>query len=523
MLDDDDPFGSLGLAEIQLSDKSLFDSFFATCRTRLSDYSFANTYIWRDPIHLRWRLLEDCLCVFANGDGGLTLLFPPLGPGDVVASCRQALAICDEYNARAGLHNNTRIEYVSTEMLNRMGGDLDAQPMSGDYLYETARMIDLAGGDLASKRQAKNRFARRYAARTEDLQPRHFGPCMDLLQRWQQQSDNLPEKLNHAVQFKRAKEITATAEALTHTAELGLRGMVLYAGDQLIGFTLGEVLAPDTCSIVIEKCNREFTGSANYIFSEFCRQYWSHCRWCNVGDDWELPSLAWTKQSYRPIGRLDKWIVRPKRPAKVILGPSNYAPVKATTLESLSPKPLPVESLTPTQSVAWACTGAPAPSAPARASLGDLDDLMALEQRCFAKPVAMNRRQMRYLLQAPTATIHVVRESDHVVAAALLLRRKTRGGPSARLYSIAVANSHRGRGLGRTLLNSCLDVVRQESLPSVVLEVAVDNTPAIALYESSGFVRAKRLADYYAPGKDAWKMKLALSSPAAVADSSLTR
>jgi len=497
MLDDDDPFGSLGLAEIQLSDKSLFDSFFATCRTRLSDYSFANTYIWRDPIHLRWRLLDDCLCVFANGDGGLTLLFPPLGSGDVVASCRQALAICDDYNARAGMHNNTRIEYVSTEMLNRMGGDLDAQPMSGDYLYETARLIDLAGGDLASKRQAKNRFARRYAARTEDLQPRHFGPCMELLQRWQQQSDNLPEKLNHAVQFKRAKEITATAETLTHTAELGLRGMVLFAGDQLIGFTLGEVLEQDTCSIVIEKCDREFSGSANYIFSEFCRQYWSHCRWCNVGDDWELPSLAWTKQSYRPIGRLDKWIVRPKQPAKVTIGPSNYAPVEATTVGQ-----------TPTQSVAWA-----------RASLGDLDDLMALEQRCFAKPVAMNRRQMRYLLQAPTATINVVRESDHVVAAALLLRRRTRSGPSARLYSIAVANSHRGRGLGRTLLNSCLDIVRQESLPSVVLEVAVDNTPAIALYESSGFVRAKRLPDYYAPGKDAWKMKLALQSPTAATGS----
>ena len=99
----DDPFGSYGLSSIGIEDKPIFDAYFSTCHTRLSDYTFANTFIWRDPIHLRWRLIRDCLCVFANGDGGLTMLFPPVGPGDAVQAVQESLAICDEYNARAGL------------------------------------------------------------------------------------------------------------------------------------------------------------------------------------------------------------------------------------------------------------------------------------------------------------------------------------------------------------------------------------------------------------------------------------
>ena len=113
---------------------------------------------------------------------------------------------------------------------------------------------------------------------------------------------------------KRAKEIAATAIALLNAEALGLTGMVLYAEGRLGGFTLGELLdGGDACNILIEKTDRAFSGAANYIFSEFCRQYWANTTWCNAGDDWEIPSLAWSKQSYRPALRLDKWVVWPRQ------------------------------------------------------------------------------------------------------------------------------------------------------------------------------------------------------------------
>ena len=309
-MDDDDPFGSYGLSKFHLKHKPACDQFFSASRTRLSDYSFANTYIWRDSIHLRWRVLHDCLCVFANGDGGLTLLFPPIGQGDLRAAVGQAMDICEDYNRTVRFQGATRIEYVCQEALEEFSDRFSRHPMSGDYVYATPRMIDLDGGDLASKRQARNRFARRYQARTEPFGPRHASECLRLLRLWHQQHEDNSAAASTSVLIKRSKEELATSEVILQAKQLGLAGMVLYAADQMVGFTFGEKLSQDTCSILVEKTDRNFTGSAQYIFSEFCRQYWADTAWCNVGDDWEIPSLAWTKDSYRPAFRLPKWTVR---------------------------------------------------------------------------------------------------------------------------------------------------------------------------------------------------------------------
>ena len=79
---------------------------------------------------------------------------------------------------------------------------------------------------------------------------------------------------------------------------------------------------------------------------------------------------------------------------------------------------------------------------------------------------------------------------------------------TARLYSLAVAPEHRGKGLGRALMCHCLEILRGELVEGVALEVAADNVPAIALYESLGFLKDRRLVDYYGPGEDGWRMRL---------------
>ena len=97
-----------------------------------------------------------------------------------------------------------------------------------------------------------------------------------------------------------------------------------------------------------------------------------------------------------------------------------------------------------------------------------------------------------------------------LVGDALLLRRRRKDGVTARLYSIAVDANHRGKGFGKALLSNCLDALKAEGVSTVHLEVDVDNAPAIALYESFGYTKIRRLAGYYGPGKDGWKMQLKL-------------
>jgi ribosomal protein S18 acetylase RimI-like enzyme len=57
------------------------------------------------------------------------------------------------------------------------------------------------------------------------------------------------------------------------------------------------------------------------------------------------------------------------------------------------------------------------------------------------------------------------------------------------LFGMYVAPRGRGRGVGEALVRAVLEEARRRERPEVILEVASNNAPAIALYERCGFVR----------------------------------
>ncbi|WP_456826837.1 ribosomal protein S18-alanine N-acetyltransferase [Cellulomonas sp. P5_E12] len=84
-------------------------------------------------------------------------------------------------------------------------------------------------------------------------------------------------------------------------------------------------------------------------------------------------------------------------------------------------------------------------------------------------------------------------------------------GFDAQVMTIGTDERFQGRGLGRRMLENLLDRARTLSAAVVLLEVRVDNDPAIHLYESVGFERLGMRRAYYQPGNiDAWTMRLDL-------------
>jgi hypothetical protein len=334
---DDDPFAGWGLRPVELAEKDLFTSCFASLNEPLSDYTFSQLFTWRNSLKILWKQVRGHLCVFANGTGDLTLLMPPIGDTGSDAALAEAFELMNEYNARRGVLERSRVEYVSDELLARFDSrKVCARPMGADYVYDVRRMIDLAGGDLASKRQAKNRFMRNYAFRVEPYcAAAHRQDCLALLDQWKihQDAQHLDESNANAI--KRSKESIATVLCVDSAEALGMKGMVVYVREgeapaeprasvtehtgsagaspshfALRGFTFGEYLGRDQSSITIEKTDLETKGLAQFIFSEFCRLNWADRPFVNVGDDWGLESLAWTKQSYRPVKLLQKYELR---------------------------------------------------------------------------------------------------------------------------------------------------------------------------------------------------------------------
>ena len=82
------------------------------------------------------------------------------------------------------------------------------------------------------------------------------------------------------------------------------------------------------------------------------------------------------------------------------------------------------------------------------------------------------------------------------------------------ILSLGVLPERRREGLGMALLDSVCVEARRRSAECVVLEVAVDNIAALALYAARGFIPAGRRGNYYrrvGHSADALVLRLALA------------
>lgn len=69
--------------------------------------------------------------------------------------------------------------------------------------------------------------------------------------------------------------------------------------------------------------------------------------------------------------------------------------------------------------------------------------------------------------------------------------------PEMEILSIAVARARRGSGIGRALLDKAMARLAAEGITTLFLEVEDGNTPAINLYQKTGFLEIGRRPGYY--------------------------
>ena len=85
------------------------------------------------------------------------------------------------------------------------------------------------------------------------------------------------------------------------------------------------------------------------------------------------------------------------------------------------------------------------------------------------------------------------------------------GGAEADVLTVGVIPSQRGKGVARQLMALITDWAKQQGSIAMMLEVKVDNTEAIGLYESLGYAKLNTRKDYFSAGLDALVMRLELS------------
>ncbi len=138
-------------------------------------------------------------------------------------------------------------------------------------------------------------------------------------------------------------------------------------------------------------------------------------------------------------------------------------------------------------------------------SAADVATVVAIEAEAFTSPGKEDT--FLALLDRDAVELIVLVDGDDVIGYAVVWCILDQG----ELSNIAVAGSHRGRGLGRKLLAHAVDVARSRGVAHMFLEVRVSNRAARDLYRSAGFVELGRRRNYYdQPREDAVLMQLAL-------------
>lgn len=133
----------------------------------------------------------------------------------------------------------------------------------------------------------------------------------------------------------------------------------------------------------------------------------------------------------------------------------------------------------------------------------DVDRVYEIENSSFFEP--WSKKHLLKELTSNTLLDHYVYELDGEVVGFYIASRVL---DLVEIFTIAVDENYRRRGIGEELLSHLIDLGKKNKASEIWLEVSVKNTNAINLYEKFGFKKDGIRKNYYQKlGVDAYNMK----------------
>lgn len=168
-----------------------------------------------------------------------------------------------------------------------------------DYIYNRESLCDLTGQKLAAKRNHINAFERDFPDwYTAPITQENLSAVREFHRRWTSEREmdaNLEE------------ELAATEIELGNYARMGLDGLVLYAGGDIVAYSYGEPITNSTYCVHVEKALSSVRGAYPLINREFVRTYCRDYLYINREDDSGKKGLRKAKLSYAPVMILHKY------------------------------------------------------------------------------------------------------------------------------------------------------------------------------------------------------------------------
>lgn len=279
--------------------KAELDQYLMSCGQRGCEYSFVNLYLWgRQTV----AVMGGYLALFSHFNGHSVYPFP-VGQGDI----RPVLdAIIEDSRERGIPCRFTSLNQADIELLEAFyPGEFRfrCDRSDFDYVYNIDELADLKGRKFQQKRNHVNRFEANYPDwHVEVLDEATMADAKALIDRWFACREEDPE-------MDMGLEKIALRRAFDYFDDLGLEGMVLFAGGEPVAVTMGSRLSEDTFDVHFEKARDDVQGAygaINRAFARHLREKYPALRYLNREDDLGLPGLRKAKLSYNPAFLVEK-------------------------------------------------------------------------------------------------------------------------------------------------------------------------------------------------------------------------
>ncbi len=267
---------------LEYSDRESLAQILRARNSFLSEYSFTNAYLFRNPHKYEVAVTKNCTFLRGVTYDGTTYLMP-VCPLEIIP-----LEVLIEMASTVDCIFPVQEEWLSFFPENLfeykyLDGD-------SDYMYHTEHLATLAGRKLSKKRNLLKQYKELYQREDFWIDDARIEDCLKILDMWCQ------ELGDEAI----STDCGETKEALEKINEFNLRGMIFYADGKPSGFVLGEELNDDTFALHFAKGSREYKGIYQYMYNTFTLAIKDEYKYINFEQDLGKDSLRQAKSTYYP-------------------------------------------------------------------------------------------------------------------------------------------------------------------------------------------------------------------------------
>ncbi|MCI9151296.1 MAG: DUF2156 domain-containing protein [Lachnospiraceae bacterium] len=301
--------------DIKLEHKELIEYYLKKKTYRSCELVFSNIFLWCRFYPTKYAIVEEALVFLGvSKEKGMSITFPA---GDE-PQVKRALDVMMEYfrekQAPFRMHLVQEQEFALLEQWYPGRFEIVYDRDAADYVYETEKLTTLAGKKLHGKRNHINNFKRQYPNWSyERITEANKEDCFQMAMKWRSRHVCEHDPENNEENEEKRDEMCVALNALRLLEELGLSGGLLRVEGEVVAFTIGEPLNPDTFVVHIEKAFAEIQGAYPMINQQFVEHEAQNYLYVNREEDTGSEGLRKAKLSYRPAFLVQKGLVREKK------------------------------------------------------------------------------------------------------------------------------------------------------------------------------------------------------------------